>query len=73
LRLRRKKISIIQRIRFLINGIKCMAMVYIPSYSYDTDEWSIEYLTFRERIDMFKSELETAILGYVYILEDTFS
>ena len=64
----KRKLSPMERLSLLKTGIKILAQNYVPCYSKNKQEWQLNRLTLREKIDCFMAILETAIIGTVEVL-----
>jgi len=64
----KKKLSIIERLHYLKSAVGWLSQTYLPCYDYDAKKWFIEPFPFKERLSCFIAGLETAILGYDYIV-----
>ena len=57
-----------RRLHCLKLAILGLAEPYAWCFDYDTQKWSIERISFRERITYGLALLETAIRGHAYVL-----
>ena len=62
----KKKLSLLERLRYLRDAFEWLTCAQIPTYDPDEDKWFIEPFPLSERFQCFLSSFETAILGYVY-------
>ena len=59
-----------QRLSFLSWSIRYLAQTTVEVYDHDTRESWVERVPLSDRVRGFWSNLETAILGYVYALKE---
>lgn len=66
----KQPLTIKERLHFFKEAFEWLPLTHISAFDHDTRKWSIKTTSFKERLDCFLSELETAIIGYVYAYKE---
>jgi len=64
----KKRITLMQRLKWLKHAIEWLPLTVIPIHDND-DKWRLESFPFTDRFMCFWAGVETAIYGYVYKVE----